>query len=320
MIWFTWRQQRTETLIALGLLALMSAFLLKTGIDMASGYQHLGVASCLAHNPSPDGCQVVTDTFQIRFSSPAKIILWPMNFLPLLIGVLLAAPFVLELEHGTYRLGWTQSVTRRRWLTVRLGLIAGGAILAALILTALMTWWNAPQDHIQSRLNPNQFESEGIVPIAYTVFAAALYLSIGTFFRRSIPAVGITLIAYVALRATIGGYLRYHFLAPVIKHVPFGSGGPMPPSRADYYISSTASIPKDIMRTCLGSPLNPPPVGSAAAQHAQACISAHGVFGSVVYQPASRFWLFQGIESAIYLVPALALLALAVWWIRYRIT
>jgi hypothetical protein len=206
---------------------------------------------------------------------------------------------------------------------MRLGLIAGGAVLAALALTALMTWWNTPQDHLQSRLNPNQFEFEGIVPIAYTVFAAALCVALGGLFRRAIPAIGITLIAYVGLRGTIGSFLRYHYLAPVTKHVPFNSGGPGGPtvtSRADYFINATASIPKDVMRRCFGGSLNPPPPGSTAGQHAQACISAHGIFASVVYQPGSRFWLFQGVETAIYLVPALALLALAVWWIRYRIT
>jgi hypothetical protein len=323
VIWLTWRQQRLETLVGLGLVMAVVAFLLKTGIDLASAYRHLGVASCLAHDPAPGGCQTAIDAFETRFSSAAKVILWTMNFLPLLIGVLLAAPLVLELEHGTYRLTWTQSVTRDRWLAVRLGLVTGAALLSAFALTALMTWWNAPQDHIQSRLFPNQFEFEGIVPIAYTVFAASLCLAVGSVLRRALPAVGITLIAYVPLRGIIGGWLRYHYLAPVTKYFPFdsgGSGGPLAPSRADYFMSATASIPKPIMRLCFGGTLNPPPPNSAAGRLVPACFSHHGVFASVIYQPGSRFWLFQGIESAIYLVPAIALLALAAWWIRYRVT
>jgi hypothetical protein len=42
--------------------------------------------------------------------------------------------------------------------------------------------------------------------------------------------------------------------------------------------------------------------------------------GSVFhYQPADRFWPFQGIESATFLALALALLVAAIWWVRARI-
>ena len=37
-----------------------------------------------------------------------------------------------------------------------------------------------------------------------------------------------------------------------------------------------------------------------------------------VYQPASRFWLFQGIETALFGGVALALILFAAWWIHER--
>jgi hypothetical protein len=39
----------------------------------------------------------------------------------------------------------------------------------------------------------------------------------------------------------------------------------------------------------------------------------------VTYQPGNRFWLFQGVETAIFLGLAVGLLALTVWWIRERV-
>jgi hypothetical protein len=36
VIWATWRQQRTETLIAAGILALLAALLIPTGLRMSS--------------------------------------------------------------------------------------------------------------------------------------------------------------------------------------------------------------------------------------------------------------------------------------------
>jgi len=49
------------------------------------------------------------------------------------------------------------------------------------------------------------------------------------------------------------------------------------------------------------------------------CLNNHHVFNLAVYQPASRFWLFQGIETTIFAGLAAVLLAAALWWLRHRI-
>ena len=49
------------------------------------------------------------------------------------------------------------------------------------------------------------------------------------------------------------------------------------------------------------------------------CVRARGFLNTDVFQPASRYWLFQGIEAALFSALALALLALAVWWVRRRL-
>jgi hypothetical protein len=52
-----------------------------------------------------------------------------------------------------------------------------------------------------------------------------------------------------------------------------------------------------------------------------ACLARHGVveYADVIYHPASRFWLFQGIEAGIFLSLALILGTFAVVWIRRRV-
>jgi hypothetical protein len=52
---YSWRLQRTETLAAVGILALLAALLVPTGIRMANAYSHDGLAACLSSRPSP-GC------------------------------------------------------------------------------------------------------------------------------------------------------------------------------------------------------------------------------------------------------------------------
>jgi hypothetical protein len=41
-----------------------------------------------------------------------------------------------------------------------------------------------------------------------------------------------------------------------------------------------------------------------------ACLASHGIREEFVYQPASRYWAFQGTETAIYLALSLALAGL----------
>ena len=39
------------------------------------------------------------------------------------------------------------------------------------------------------------------------------------------------------------------------------------------------------------------------------CLTAHGYRGFITYQPASRYWAFQGIETGIFVLLAAALIA-----------
>lgn len=58
-------------------------------------------------------------------------------------------------------------------------------------------------------------------------------------------------------------------------------------------------------------------VGSRDA--VSACLHDHGILNSLVYQPAHRFWLFQGIETAIFLALSLAFFTLTAWWVSRRV-
>ena len=70
-----------------------------------------------------------------------------MALAPALLGAFLGAPLVArELEAGTYRLAWTQSVSRRRWLASKLTLTVGAAAFALGAASLAVTWWSAPLD------------------------------------------------------------------------------------------------------------------------------------------------------------------------------
>jgi len=62
-------------------------------------------------------------------------------------------------------------------------------------------------------------------------------------------------------------------------------------------------------------------VCQTAAQHPASiapCMAAHGYRGYLTYQPASRFWAFQGIETGIFVVLAAVLLGVTFWVLKRR--
>src|SRR4051794_3143336 len=130
MIWVGWRQQRTETLLAAALLAALTALLIPTGLNMASAYDHGGLARCVGHTYGGGACGAAVDAFVQRFGKLGDLLDW-VTLVPGIIGILLAAPFVAALEQRTHRLDWTQSITRRRWVAGKLGLAIVTALVAA---------------------------------------------------------------------------------------------------------------------------------------------------------------------------------------------
>ena len=62
-----------------------------------------------------------------------------------MVGVFWGAPLVArEVEAGTHRLVWNQSITRTRWLSTKLAITGRGGGRALIGLA--MTWWGHPLD------------------------------------------------------------------------------------------------------------------------------------------------------------------------------
>jgi ABC-type transport system involved in multi-copper enzyme maturation permease subunit len=205
--WVGRRLQRTETLIAIAILALIALLLVPTGLHMASAYQKDGLSSCVAASASGP-CNDAVASFLNRFQRLGDLLAW-FTLIPGLIGVLLAAPFVLEIENGTYRLAWTQSITRRRWIVTRLAAAAGAAVVVVVVglLIVLTTWWRGPLVQLNGRMETSTYDTEGIVAIGYTLFALGLALAVGVLWRRTVPAVLVAFAGYFASRIFVDTWL-----------------------------------------------------------------------------------------------------------------
>ena len=307
MTWVSWRLQRTETMIALAILGLLAALLIPTGITMANAYHQDGLSSCLALNVGPTCAQRIGD-FQSRFQALNVLANW-FTLVPGVIGVLLAAPFILDLEQGTYRLAWTQSITRRRWLLGKLGLPILAATLAGVALIVLFTWWRAPQVNLNGRLDIGIYDTQGIVVVGYTLFALALALALGAVWRRSAVSLTVAFVGYFAMRVFVDYWLRDRLVSPVTAT---WKGGPQPHFLYHaFIISENATIRGHHISAGGGlvgehSQLAAPGLGAGSTFHA-------------VYEPASNFWALQLTETGLFAGLAALLILFAAWWTYERV-
>jgi hypothetical protein len=325
MIWLTWRQSRLESLIGGVALGLVAALLLWTGHGMVTSYQHAGLPTCVANHADNEGCWSTASAFLSRYGRLTNLASW-LNFLPFLLGLLLAAPAVLDFEQGTYRLVWTQSVTRGRWLAVKLGVGLAAAAIVSAALVALWTWWRGPFDALQGRFDANAFDFEGTVPVAYAVFAFALCLAVGAILRRAIPTVGIALVGFLVAREGVEVKLRPHYRAPI--RLTWDPVDPAPAAALTKFgqgdwVLSRESVDANGHAVALGDPAlrscyDAANQGGGNKNTLNACLHDHGILNRLVYQPAHRFWLFQGFETALFLGLAALLLAFAAWWVLRR--
>src|SRR5262249_59754267 len=137
MIWLTWRQSRAQTITAITALAAIAIALAITGPHVADLYKSSGLSACRGQA----GCGNAASTFVSDLVGTSDSFLFNlciavMYLAPGLIGVFWGAPLITrELEANTFRLAWTQSVTRSRWIAVKLGTIGLATMVTAGLLS-----------------------------------------------------------------------------------------------------------------------------------------------------------------------------------------
>ena len=346
VIRFAVRQFRTQAVVAAVGLAAVGVTVLATGPHLVHLYDTT-VARC----GSGQSCFLAADAFG-RNDRLLQIVLGLLLLMvPALIGIFWGAPLVArELETGTFRLAWTQSVTRTRWLVVKFVLLVLAAIAAAGLLSLMATWWFSPLDRVEAnRFDPTEFTSRALVPAAYAAFAVGLGTSVGVLVRRTLPAMAITLVVFVGAVLTMSFWVRPHLLPPVTIQKSVAAAGGFgftsnasgtgldfivePPAVPNAWVLSSSVVDSDGHRITpqflkSACPQLPAPEANPGLHHAPAdksvflqCVGkiAQTYHIEMTYQPAGRYWIFQSMESGIFVVLALALGAFSVWWVRRRV-
>lgn len=335
MIRFAWLRFRTQALVALGVLAVLAVVLAVSGISLAHAYD-TAVAACEQQHHD---CAGALSTFPVNRDGTMFGLLSALVIaVPGLIGMFWGAPLAArEFETGTFRLAWTQGVTRTRWLAAKLAIAGAAAIAAGELFTLMVHWWSSPIHKAHPGYTPFTSGSfhTGIAPAGYAAFAFALGVTAGLLIRRTLPAMAVTLAVYTAVIIAFPGWVRPHLIPPAqatstlslasIANMP-GVGASngylslLPGSAAappGAWVISSSQLTTPDGRAPSSEPAGP--CGSPSPAAAQACndyIESLHLRQTVTYQPASRYWAVQWAETAIYLGLALALAGISFWWIN----
>jgi hypothetical protein len=347
---FAWLQSRTQTLVTAALVGVLVVVVAVTGVQLAHLYDSL-VAHCAS------GCDLATSRFLAHQEFLDKTLDLLARLAPAFFGVFWGAPLIArELETGTYRLAWTQSVSRSRWVATKLGL---GVLLTAAVagaLTLAVTWWYRDIDKV-STVPFGVFDRRDVVPVAYAVFAFAAGALLGVLIRRTVPAMAATLGLFVLVRVVVATWVRSHLQPPLRETLSLAGSGPSAPVHLGLGLSSnggpvqlfaSADGPKGAwtlsndLVTSSGHVVSPdeaaaflhqhcanigPDIAARAAGNAVAgpdlgrvCLNevARTYHLLITYQPANRYWTFQWLEAGLFVALAALCAGACYWWVTRR--
>lgn len=237
---------------------------------------------------------------------------------PALTGAFAGAPVLArELETGTFRFAWTQGFDRWRWALAKLAGLAGVLAGAGAAFGALVSWCYQPFS-AADRPDPWSFGNTPFAVVfglrevtfpAWTLAAFAAGALAGMLIRRVVPAVVAALAVYAGLAIAAAGFLREHYLTPLVT-----SNSNLPGdawilgqwwTRDGRLAFAGIHPPLTLLNQfCDFSPWGsgkgggPPQPGPGAGGNPFAqCLGSHGYTLWTSYQPATRFWPFQWIEA-----------------------
>ncbi|MEU8628818.1 hypothetical protein [Streptomyces sp. NPDC048669] len=299
--------QHRRVLWTVGALALVGIALVGVAwwVTSAAATTFAGTGCSVRH--TVHGCGIAVRHFlsvELYFSRLLAYAGVAMMILPAVIGLFVAGPMIgRELEDGTYRLSWSQSVTPTRWLAAKLAVPAVLTVAGVSVLSAVYAWaWSRGRG---TNYPAQWFEREvygamGPAPVGYALLCLALGALAAVLIRRTLPAMAVTAVAYAAVVVVMNAVRSG--LWPMRTDTPaLGAGLRYPSAASDVAVGwMTADGTRLGDTTCID------------ATDVDACMARHGATSWYIdYHPASHFWPLQLVETGILLVLAAAAAAVA---------
>jgi hypothetical protein len=199
-----------------------------------------------------------------------------------------------ELEQGTQRLAFTQSVTRRRWLLTKVGGLGLAVMAAGLALGAIVSAWTTSVGGDRFG-NPALFTGTGVVAGAWWLFAFLLGTATGSVVRRVLPALAVTVALFLVMLFAVF-QAREAYADPIRQ--------PATETTEGSYISGGTWVSRAGVDV-----VTPPECANAVRDRYEACVEKAGYRYILFVQPPDRYWRFQWTETAILLLGTVILAA-----------
>ncbi|MFP1626189.1 ABC transporter permease [Streptomyces sp. 5K101] len=220
--------------------------------------------------------------------------------LPLLVAAVVAGPVVArELESGTYKLAWSQSVTPLRWFATKVTVpaVAVTALTTALIGVFRLAWEPVSTNTHLRWYARHVFLATGPTLVAYGLLAVAVGALAGLLVRRTLAAMSVAGLATGAVMLGLGSQWGALWTTDSATR----TGVDLFTSRADWLVTDTGPLTTSGERLhddiCFGA-------------DRPGCFTEHDIAGRWWdYHPASHLWPLQLVETGI----VLAVAAAAVW-------
>ncbi|MGC5546129.1 ABC transporter permease [Streptomyces griseus] len=223
-----------------------------------------------------------------------------------LIGVFVAGPLIArELESGTFRLAWAQSVSPAHWLAARLAVPAALTVTGLTVLVLVYRWglWALRAGPYSPGLRwyaNGTFPGTGPAILGYALLAVAVGALCAVVVRRTVLSMSLSALVLAAVGIGLG--TRRYLLWPAVTRQ--GEEGPKLLRDSDWHLEGgmlTASGSKVYWQDCYHA---------GSVEGYDACMRDRGgVTPFAEVHPASHYWPLQLVETGI----LLALAALAVF-------
>lgn len=363
MNWLLWKQHRKQFLILAIILALYGALAIPMGIYLWHSYQ-TGLTACKqAHDCQQLSNNLFGSGWSMELNPSASNGFRLVNVLlltvPFLLGMFMGVPLIArEYSAKTNLLVWTRSISRKKWLTMKFVWILIAAALFTGGMSVLTTFWaKAGNTLYMNRFSTGLFYIQGIAPIGYAVLAVSMGIALGAWLKRTMAAIGITLLLMIAVQIVVGNLVRPHYMTPLsttnwtnqigpgyqLTGVPSGSwvtgsnivnkqgqtlSWSNPPKQCVVPADQLPQTPRQTSPS--GQSVHEQGTGSSNGATTSitsinggpnvsgSCLEKAGYHYIISYQPANRYWEFQSIELGLYLIVSIVPIGFTYWLVLKR--
>lgn len=303
MLWLSWRQFRAQAALAFGAATVVIVALVVTHEHIVDTYTSTG-----------DG-NLTGFYVWLRLLGTALV------GVPAIIGAFWGAPLLTrEFEDRTYRMAWTQSVTRTRWLATKLAMIGAATVATVAAVALVFTWWSGPIDSTGSRIGTATFAQRGVVPIGYALFGLSLGGLAGTILRRTIPAMAASLTGFFVVRIVVQKLVRTHLIGTESVSTPSFASNEL----HDWVVSTrtvdaagqtiSTKTAENLLTAACNITRATQDVDGALAD----CARKIGIRDIAQVHTADQFWALQAAELGLFLTLAAITTAACFWWLNHR--